>query len=146
MFAIVATMSISIIMPDAQADKATPKVHALSGNETRDIVCGDRLCSQSATDDTTNSSALTPIDIDQIQESSATSETKHYPQPTTQQSIVLSFNSQVDGSINISIPSELGATSLVIVDGEEWDDVLITDNQLSIDYFAGTETIEIIVE
>ncbi len=50
------------IYADAQEYKATPRDHALSSSETRGIVCGDRLCSQSATDDTTNSSASTPID------------------------------------------------------------------------------------
>ena len=35
---------------------------------------------------------------------------------------------------------------LVLVDGEEWDDVLVTEKQTTIEFFAGTEKIELILE
>lgn len=153
MLAIVATMSVvsSVSMtPDAEAFKRIP---IKSIDATNGIVCGDRLCSQSASDETTNSSALEPIIIEDYSiktdnsESKATHETKKYHVfAHTQQSIILSFDSQIDGSISVELPEELGNVSMVIIDGEEWDDILIDENELSIDYFAGTETIEIIVE
>ena len=50
-----------------------------------------------------------------------------------------------DGNITISAKNSLLDTiSMILVDGEEWDDVIVDGSKMTIDFFAGTETIEII--
>lgn len=55
---------------------------------------------------------------------------------------IISFN---DGVFSLDSPHEIvEGIFMVLVDGEEWDDVTITDEKLTVSYPAGTERIEII--
>ena len=64
---------------------------------------------------------------------------------TPDNSVIISFDTNGDG-ILIVTPSEstLHGIFMVLVDGEEWDDVEITGNKVTVMFPAGAEEIEVI--
>ena len=64
---------------------------------------------------------------------------------TNDNSIVISINAEDDGTLTVT-PSKTvqDGIFMVLVDGEEWDDVEITANKVTVMFPAGAETIEII--
>ena len=64
---------------------------------------------------------------------------------TNDNSIVISINAEDDGTLTVS-PSKTiqEGIFMVLVDGEEWDDVEIVANKVTVMFPAGAETIEII--
>ena len=64
---------------------------------------------------------------------------------TDDNSIIISLDAHDDG-ILIVTPSEstLQGIFMVLVDGEEWDDVEINDNKVTVMFLAGAEEIEVI--
>ncbi len=64
---------------------------------------------------------------------------------TNDNSIVIMINAEEDGTLTVS-PSKTvqDGIFMVLVDGEEWDDVEIVANRVTIMFPAGAETIEII--
>jgi predicted secreted protein with PEFG-CTERM motif len=64
---------------------------------------------------------------------------------TNDNSIVISINAEDDGILTVT-PSKTvqDGIFMVLVDGEEWDDVEITGNKVTVMFPAGAETIEII--
>jgi len=64
---------------------------------------------------------------------------------TNENSIVININSEDDGTLTIT-PSNTVQEGIfmVLVDGEEWDDVEIVGNKVTVMFPAGTELIEII--
>jgi len=64
---------------------------------------------------------------------------------TNDNSIVIMINAEEDGTLTIS-PSKTvqDGIFMVLVDGEEWDDVEIVANKVTVMFPAGAETIEII--
>ncbi len=60
-------------------------------------------------------------------------------------SIIININAEDDGTLTVT-PSETVQEGIfmVLVDGEEWDDVEIVANQVTVMFPAGTEQIEII--
>jgi len=64
---------------------------------------------------------------------------------TNDNSIVVSINAEDDGTLTIS-PSKTvqDGIFMVLVDGEEWDDVEIVANKVTVMFPAGAETIEVI--
>jgi len=64
---------------------------------------------------------------------------------TVDNSIVISISSTEPGTLTVNPSSDvLGGIFMVLVDGEEWDDVEIDGNQVTVEFPAGTEEIEII--
>ncbi|HEU04934.1 MAG TPA: PEFG-CTERM sorting domain-containing protein [Nitrosopumilus sp.] len=64
---------------------------------------------------------------------------------TVDKSIIVSISSTEPGTITLNPSSDvLGGIFMVLVDGEEWDDVEIDGNQVTVEFPAGTEEIEII--
>ena len=65
---------------------------------------------------------------------------------TDDKAIVISINAEEDGTLTIN-PAKTVADGvlLIFVDGEEWDDVEIVDNKVTIMFPAGAETIEVFV-
>ncbi len=64
---------------------------------------------------------------------------------TGDNSLVISISSTEPGTLTINPSSDvLGGIFMVLVDGEEWDDVEIDGNQITVEFPAGTEEIEII--
>ncbi len=64
---------------------------------------------------------------------------------TNDNSIVININAEDDGILTVT-PSETVQEGIfmVLVDGEEWDDVEIVANEVTVMFLAGTEQIEII--
>ncbi|MFB5620356.1 MAG: PEFG-CTERM sorting domain-containing protein, partial [Nitrosopumilus sp.] len=60
-------------------------------------------------------------------------------------SIVININADDDGTLTVTpAKTTLNGIFMVLVDGEEWDDVEIVANKVTIMFPAGAETIEII--
>jgi len=64
---------------------------------------------------------------------------------TDDNSIIISLDAHDDGTL-ILTPSESTQEGIfmVLVDGEEWDDVEINGNEVTVEFQAGTEEIEVI--
>jgi len=64
---------------------------------------------------------------------------------TSDNSIVININAEDDGTLTVT-PSKTvqDGIFMVLVDGEEWDDVEIDANKVTVMFLAGTEQIEII--
>ena len=64
---------------------------------------------------------------------------------TDDNSLIVMINASEDGTLTLT-PSKkvLDGAFMVLVDGEEWDDVEWDGNKISVMFFAGTEKIEII--
>ncbi len=64
---------------------------------------------------------------------------------TDDNSIVININAEDDGTLTVSpTGSQQEGIFMVLVDGEEWDDVDIVGNSVTIMFLAGAEEIEII--
>ena len=60
-------------------------------------------------------------------------------------SLTVQINSLSDGTLTINPPTDaIRGIFMVLVDGEEWDDVEINGNEVTVDFPAGTNEIEII--
>ena len=64
---------------------------------------------------------------------------------TNDNSIVIMINAEEDGTLTVT-PSKaiIDGIFMVLVDGEQWDDVEIVANKVTVKFQAGAETIEII--
>ena len=64
---------------------------------------------------------------------------------TNDNSLIVKISANEDGTLTISPSSDvLDGAFMVLVDGEEWDDVEINGNEISVMFLAGAEEIEII--
>jgi len=64
---------------------------------------------------------------------------------TVDNSIIISISSTQPGTLTVNPSSDvLGGIFMVLVDGEEWDDVEIAGNKVIVEFPPGTEEIEII--
>jgi len=64
---------------------------------------------------------------------------------TASNSLTIQISSLMDGTLTINPPMEaIRGIFMVLVDGEEWDDVEINGNEVIVDFNAGTNEIEII--
>ena len=64
---------------------------------------------------------------------------------TVDNSIIVSISSTEPGTLTVNPSSDvLRGVFMVLVDGEEWDDVEIDGNKVTVEFPAGTEEIEII--
>ena len=158
MIAILATMTVVTaveIMPEAEALKGQGVSNSKYGSATKGIVCGAMLCvdKEPATPTTPSYSTervepptTTPsMSNETAMANSAMAATILDTQIDQQSGIMtVSINAYDDGNIVIDLPSSMVEVFLVIVDGEEWDSVYIDDNKAEIEFYAGTEKIEII--
>jgi predicted secreted protein with PEFG-CTERM motif len=64
---------------------------------------------------------------------------------TNDNSLIVMISANEDGTITLN-PSKtvLDGAFMVLVDGEEWDDADINGNQITVNFLAGAEEIEII--
>ena len=157
--ALVATMgvvSVIDVLPEAEAKRSKGNPNTKYGIGTSGIVCGDRLCSEADAPKTvvktpekqypkmTNTCANNAIKTDSGCSSvsiTGAKITKSHSDASSGTTIMI--NSYEDGYITINTALN---NVLVLVDGEEWDDVLVTEKQTTIEFFAGTEKIELILE
>jgi predicted secreted protein with PEFG-CTERM motif len=64
---------------------------------------------------------------------------------TDDNSIVININAEEDGTLTVNPTKTVqDGIFMVLVDGEEWDDVEIVNNKVTVMFLAGTEQIEII--
>ena len=60
-------------------------------------------------------------------------------------SIIIRINANEDGTLTLSPDKTiLNGIFMVLVDGEEWDDVEISDNNVTVNFLAGAQKIEVI--
>jgi predicted secreted protein with PEFG-CTERM motif len=60
-------------------------------------------------------------------------------------SIIIRINANEDGTLTLNPEkSILNGIFMVLVDGEEWDDVEISDNNVTVNFLAGAQKIEVI--
>ena len=157
MIAILATMSVVAavdIIPDAEAKKGQGVYNSKFGSSTSSIVCGDRLCSEidnksdySEPRTTEKKSMSKPMHVGSVSINSivgaTVTDTKIDKRAGT---ITIAIQSQDDGKIKLDIPSNIKDVFMVLVDGEEWDDVYIDNDMVKVYFYAGAEEIEIIGE
>ena len=156
MIAILVTMAVVTTvahMPDAEAfQKGQGVYNSKHGSATKGIVCGDRLCSEIGQVKSSDVSAMktkspqhTPMSIGAISVDSVTGATiKDTMIDKQSEAVIVSIDAHDDGKIMLNLPSTVSDVFMVIVDGEEWDDAYIDENEVKIYFYAGAEKIEII--
>ena len=150
--ALIAVMMVGMQIESVDAKKAQGTYNPKYGSATSSIVCGDRLCSES---DTPKQSPVTPelkkttsicnsssIQIESICSSFSINggTVKGSVFDSTTGSTTILIQAVNDGSITIRTALD---SVFILVDGEESDDVIVSGSSTVIEFFAGTETIEI---
>ena len=156
---LIAVMMIGMQIETADAKKSQGTPTLKFGNATKDIVCGDRLCSEIGQDETPKASA----DSKYIEKSTHDDSMKSYGDmkraeasdsitgavlksnnfDRTSNITTVLIDAFDDGKIKIDI-TQFNTVDMVIVDGEEWDDAYVYDDIVKVYFYAGTEKIEII--
>ncbi len=166
MVALIATISAVAAMEtisEAEALKGKGVYNGQYGSATKGIVCGDRLCSEVEKEQTTKSSGeshtKTESSITTIPSSASTQVGKEVSIDSImgatiknteidKQSgiVIVSIDAQDDGMVMLNLDSTINDIFMVIVDGEEWDDAYIDEENtmMEIHFYAGTEKIEIL--
>ena len=154
---LIAAVVVGIGIEPADAKKASGTHNQKFGSQTAGIVCGDRLCSEPEESEQPVKSVTVPTTepktnmcgSNSIQTESGCLNTKitgakiassSYDDAT--RSTIIQINAQNDGKITIMNANSLN-DPFVLVDDEQWDDVFVDGNQVTIEFYAGTETIEI---
>lgn len=160
---LIASMAIELQVEPADALKKSQGTYNQKyGSDTQNIVCGDRLCSEpdmpkqpsktatKPTIPTTSKTTINTCDATSIQIESdclnfkingATVKDSYYNKITD--STTIQIHAENNGEIAITDAHSLLRSSFILVDGEEWNDVDTDKTGLTIEFFAGTETIEI---
>ena len=162
MVAIVSVMTMGVGIDSVDAKKSNGTYNQKYGSATKAIVCGDRLCSETSSEEeeekkpqkgaqTKSKTASSGCGSNSIQTGAgctaveitgATIQDSKYVGDSGK--IVIYLQAENDGKIKI-VNSNLTEESigLVLVDGEEWDDVIVSGSNVTIEFFAGTEKIKI---
>ena len=154
MIAILATMTVVISLdtiPEVEARKGQEVYNPKYGLATKGIVCGDKLYSEieqeipsklSTSNAKSYSSTHTAniISVDSITGASIIN-TKLDKQS---QILEVLISADDDSKMVINLPSIVKDVYMVIVDGEQWDDVHMDENNVRVYFHAGVEKIEIL--
>ena len=154
---LVAVMAIGFDMDQAEAKKASGTYVSKYGKATSDIVCGDRLCSEpdmpkqpiktptvethpksTSTNTCGNNAVQTDNGCANLKIDGAKITKSYYHKSTG--TTTIKIDAQNNGKLTINSPLN---NAFILVDGEEWDDVFSDGKQVVIEFFAGTEKIEI---
>ncbi|QUC64075.1 hypothetical protein NsoK4_06390 [Nitrosopumilus sp. K4] len=153
---LVAVMVVGFDMESADAKKASGTFNPKYGSATAGIVCGDRLCSEpempkpistpktekhpepKSTNTCGNNAIQTESGCSNLRINGAKITKSYYHASTGVTTIKIT--AQNDGKLTINAPLN---NAFILVDGEEWNDVLLDGKQTVIEFFAGTEKIEI---
>lgn len=156
---LIAVMVIGMQIESVDAKKSKGTYNPQFGSATKHIVCGDRLCSD--TDIQKQSSTVTTKSVNSktttntcsnyaIQMESNCSSfnisgavVKSSTFDESSGSTIIQIQATDDGKLTINASSSILDTIFVLVDGEESDDIFINGSRITIEFFAGTETIEI---
>ena len=159
--ALVAVMVIGLQIESIDAKKAQGTYNKQFGSATKHIVCGDRLCSevdvpkQSTTITTKPSTTNSQTTVNTCSSNSIQMESnclrfningavvKSSTFDESSGLTTIKIHATDDGKLTINASSSILDTIFVLVDGEESDDIIINGSRITIEFFAGTETIEI---
>lgn len=154
---LIASMTIASAVdyiPQAEAKKSVGHPNTKFGSATKRIVCGDKMCSDSNAQKPTiessvgqhpktgscqNNTIMTDSGCSSYSVTGAKI-TKSYHHSSTGTTTIL-VDSQNDGKITINASLK---DMMVFVDGEEWDEVIVDTKKTTIEFFAGTEKIELV--
>ena len=162
MIATISTVTAMEMISEVDALKGKGVYNGQYGSATKGIVCGDMLCSEVEKEQTakpsgesqtktessvsvSSSAAMIPtgneISVDSIMGATI----KNTEVDKQSGIVVVSIDAQDDGMVMLNLDSAIQDVFMVIVDGEEWDDAYINDenNMIEIHFYAGTEKIEI---
>ena len=150
--ALIAVMVVGMQIESVDAKKSQGTYNQKYGAATKQLVCGDRLCSEIGQVESPNISAKTTHDsmrdhANKKHSSSSNSITgavlKSNIFDRTANTVTVTIDAYDDGKIMVDIP-QIRNVGMVIVDGEEWDDAYVHGNSVKVYFYAGTEKIEII--
>lgn len=152
--ALIAVMMVGMQIEPVDAKKAQGTYNQKYGSATKNIVCGDRLCSEADMPDQTpkmptqpaktttsscsRSSIQTESNCSSFNIKGGTVKNSSFDEASNTTTIQIQASS--DGSITINTALD---SAFILVDGEEWDDVIVSSSSTVIEFLAGTETIEI---
>ena len=151
---LIAVMVIGMQIEPVDAKKAQGTYIQKYGSATKHIVCGDRLCSeesipkqQSSVVPTDAAKATGMCDKNSIQMESGCLSfninkgiVKDSAFDNHSGSTTIQIQSSDNGRIIINAALD---SAFILVDGEEWDDIIVSGSSTTIEFLAGTETIEI---
>jgi len=159
---LIAVMMIGLQIESIDAKKSQGTFNTKYGSATKNIVCGDRLCSEVdmpkqsttvTTEPTVTPNSQTTVNMcsrNSIQIESnclnfningAVVKSSTFDESSG--STTIQISSTDDGKLTINASSSILDTIFVLVDGEESNDITINGAKMTIEFFAGTETIEI---
>jgi hypothetical protein len=156
---LIAVMMIGMQIEPIDAKKAQVTHTRMYGSATKNIVCGDKLCSEpdtpkqspTTTEPTNSMSPTNTCSKNSIQMKSSCS-SFNIKGATVRSSMfdetrgvtTIKIQSTDDGKLTLNTASSLLDTiAMILVDGEESNDVSADDSKITIEFYAGTETIEI---
>lgn len=148
---VIAFVGIATVLDNAttaEAKKSQGVTNTKYGSATKTIVCGDRLCSESSSAITSSECKSTEIAIANnclpIQISGATISKTHINEKNT---FIVIIDAKSDGMLTISDTAmALNGVFMVLVDDQEWDDVQINPDNITVSFLAGNEKIEFVAE
>ena len=159
---LIAVMMIGMQIESVDAQKSQGTYNLKYGSATKNIVCGDRLCSEVdmpkqsttvTTEPTITTNSQTTVNTcssNSIQMESnclkfningAVVKSSTFDESSG--STTIQIHATDDGKLTINASSSILDTIFVLVDGEESNDIIINGSRITIEFFAGTETIEI---
>jgi len=159
---LVAVMMIGLQIESVDAKKSQGTFNTKYGSATKHIVCGDRLCSEA--DMPKQSTTVTTEPTVSINSQTMANTCSNYAIQMESNCLSFNINGAVvksstfdessgsttiqiqatdDGKLTITASSSILDTIFVLVDGEESDDIIINGSRMTIEFFAGTETIEL---
>ena len=154
--ALIAVMVIGMQIESVDAKKSKGTYNTQFGSATKNIVCGDKLCSDTdipkqPTTVATNSKAVTnscssyaiQMESNCLSFNINGAVVKSSTFDESSGSTTIQIQATDDGKLTITASSSILDTIFVLVDGEESDDIIINGSRMTIEFFAGTETIEI---
>ena len=149
---LIAVMMIGMQIEFVDAKKSQGTYVQKYGSATKHIVCGDRLCSEVTVSKQSSTITTEPTKTSMCNRSSIQTESnclsfsinsgtvKNSSYDNISGSTTIQIQTTNDGQITINTALD---TAFILVDGEEWDDVIVSDSSTIIEFLAGTETIEI---
>ena len=157
--ALIAVMMVGMQIESVDAKKAQGTYNQKYGSATKNMVCGDRLCSETGQDESTNVSETGKYMEESTHDDSAKDHgNKKYSGSSdsitgavlksnifdrASNTVTVLIDAFDDGEIKIDTP-QFDTVDMVIVDGEEWDDAYVDGNTVTVYFLAGAEKIEII--
>ena len=156
--ALIAVMVVGMQIESVDAKKSQGTYNQKYGAATKQLVCGDRLCSEIGQVESPNISAKTTHAEKSTHDSMRDHANKKHSSSSNSitgavlksnifdrasNTVTVTIDAFDDGKIMVDIP-QIRNVGMVIVDGEEWDDAYVHGSMVKVYFLAGAEKIEII--